>query len=464
VRLTKKLASVGSVVIVTATFGLVAAPAAHAAVAPMDPTDWTVACDSVTGTIKFATAISLAPSASNNTITVKAIASGCTVPDTHVADGTAPGVNGGGATTGDPYTCVRPGVKHAMTVANGTTTIGTPNISSATSPGVFLASDVGQFVTSSIVGNIPANTFIDSVGTLVDPDGPGGLPPSSTTAVLSQNASTSTVLAKFTLALGTPNQPCVNIAPTKFGGVLTSLAGSNQTRSTSADGNTTSGSCSISSVTGKFTSGDINGTITGAGIPSGTTITAIGALVDGNGADPGGLWYAQTATLGVNTIAQPTLHCATATSSTATFTITKANSSGCLGLSGLSTGTSGNNIAQFKNGSKGLDNLTPLPKLLTAGSGSLNANVTAAIGSTFGNTYVAPWGSYGLFQVGGGGGNGGFTPPNTARTTDAFNGLDQGASDTFEGTTGESSGAILITCLGKGLKAITFGLGHVSFG
>jgi len=120
----------------TASLGIAAAPAAHAAVAPLDPTNWTMSCDSLTGSIKFATALSLAPSTSNNTITVKAVTQGCTVPDTHVDNGTAPGVNGGGAAAGDPFTCVKPGVKHTTTGAPGNTATGSPNISA--SAGSFL--------------------------------------------------------------------------------------------------------------------------------------------------------------------------------------------------------------------------------------------------------------------------------------------------------------------------------------
>jgi len=371
--LTKKLASVGSAVIVTATFGLAAAPAAHAAApAPLDPTNWTVACDSLVGTIKFATALTLAPSTTNNTITVKAVTSGCNVPDDHVANGAAPGVNGGGGTHGDPFTCVQPppltAPKHVTSGAPGTTTSGSPNIGAAS--GSFLATDVGQFITG--IG-IPANTLVNSIG--------GG----GSTAVLSQNATGTASNIKFTLALGTPNQPCVNIAPAKLGGTLISLAGHNQS---------------------------------------------------------------------------PPV----------------ADSSGCLGLSGLSHGTSGNNVTQIKNQAKGLDNATLLPKLLDAGSGSLNANVTSGVTATFGGTFTGDaWGaSYGEFQLGLVQTNSGpvQATPAVTRTNsapagavgNAFQGTDSGHSDGFDGTTGESSGAILIQCLGKGVKTIDFGIGEVNFG
>jgi len=352
--------------------GIAAAPAAHAAApAPLDPTNWTLACDSLTGTIKFATALSLAPSTSNNTITVKAVTQGCTVPDTHVADGTAPGVNGGGAATGYPFTCVQPGVKHVTSGAPGITTSGSPNITAAS--GSFLAGDVGQFITGT---GLQPNTLVSSIG--------GG----GSTAVLSRNATATASNIKFTAALGTPNQPCVNIAPAKLGGTLISLAGHNQT---------------------------------------------------------------------------PPI----------------ADSSGCLGLSGLSTGTSGVNVTQVKNQAKGLDNVTLLPKLLTAGSGNLNANITSGVGATFGTTFSSDgWGaSYGEFQLGlVEGPPATFTQatPAQVRNTNApagsvgnaFQGpgASHGSQDGFDGTTGESSGAILTACLGKGVKAITFGIGHVNFG
>ena len=358
-RLTKKLASVGSAVIVTATFGLVAAPAAHAAApAPLDPTKWTVSCDSIVGTIKFATALTLAPATTNNTITVKGTLSGCNVPESDGAP-VAPGVNGPGPAqgTGDPFSCVMPpplsAPKHVTTGAPGDTTSGSPNIVAAS--GSFLSSDVGQFITGI---NIPANTLVNSIG--------GG----GSTAVLSQNATGTATNIKFTLALGTPNQPCVNIAPAKIGGVLTALAGHNQS---------------------------------------------------------------------------PPV----------------ADSSGCLGLSGLSSGIQGSAVSAFKNQAKGLDNATLLPKLLDSGG---NANVTTTVSQTNGATYSSDsWGaSYGEFQIGASFGTT-VTPRNG---TDAFEGpgTSHGSNDTFDGTTGESSGSILVQCLGKGVKLLNFGIGHVTFG
>jgi len=357
VRLTKKLASVGSAVIVTATFGLAAAPAAHAAVAPLDPTKWTVACDSLVGTIKFATALTLAPATTNNTITVSAFTSGCNVPESDGAP-VAPGVNGPGPAqgTGDPFSCVQPAPpsapKHVMTTGDGHTTSGSPNVSAASAP--FLATDVGQFITGL---GIPANTLVNSIG--------GG----GTTAVLSQNATATATNVKFTLAAGTPNQPCVNIAPAKAGGVLIALAGHNQS---------------------------------------------------------------------------PPI----------------ADSSGCLGLSGLSSGIQGPVVIGFKNQAKGLDNATLLPKLLDSGG---NANVTFAVKQTNGSTFSSDsWGaSYGEFQVGAA-----FGTAMNSRSNDAFEGpgTSHGANDAFDGTTGQSSGAILVQCLGKGVKALNFGIGHVSFG
>lgn len=366
-KLTKKLASVGATVLMAASWGLAAAPAVHAAVAPLDPTNWTVACDSLTGSIKFATAINLGISSTNNTITVKAVTQGCTVPDSSVPNGAAPGVNGGGAATGDPHTCVLPGVKHVSTGAPGNITSGSNSITAAS--GFFLASDVGQFITASNAG-IPANTLVTAIG--------GG----GATATLSQNATATATNAKFSAGLGTPNQPCVNLAPAKLGGTLIALAGHNQTPP----------------------------------IP---------------------------------------------------------DSSGCLGLQGVSTGTSGVNVTVFKNQAKGLDNLTPLPKLLTAGSGSLNANVTSGVTATDGTSFSGDgWGaSYGEFELGLVPGDGQVTPAVTRNNStpagsvgNAFQGADSGHSDGFAGTTGESTGAILTQCLGKGVKALTFGIGMVNFG
>jgi hypothetical protein len=369
-KLTKKLASVGVTVLMAASWGLIAAPAAHAAAPPpLDPTHWTVACDSLTGSLKFATALSLGVATTNNTITVKAVTQGCTVPDSSVANGTAPGVNGGGETTGDPHTCVAPGVKHVTSGTPGITHNGDQNITAAT--GSFLASDVGQFITASTpVADIPANTLV----TAVSNDGSG--------ATLSQAAQANLLTVKFTLGLGTPNQPCVDLAPAKLGGTLVSLAGQNQTPP----------------------------------IP---------------------------------------------------------NSSGCLGLQGVSSGTSGDAVTVFKNQAKGLDNVTPLPKLLTAGSANLNANVTLGVGATDGTTFSGDgWGaSYGEFEVGLVPGDGQVTPAVVRDNThpagsqgNAFQGTDSGAGDGFAGTTGESSAAILTMCLGKGVKALTFGIGMVNFG
>src|SRR5262245_3344587 len=91
------------------SFGLVAAPSAHAAgPAPLDPTRWNVTCNSVVGVIKFATALTLAPTTATNTITVAATTSDCTVPQTP-----------GNAATGDPVNCVAP-AQHQTTGPTGT--------------------------------------------------------------------------------------------------------------------------------------------------------------------------------------------------------------------------------------------------------------------------------------------------------------------------------------------------------
>lgn len=74
------LAAAGTLTLVT-TMGVVVAPAAHAAgPAPVDPSNWTVACDTITGSIKFATPLTAA-GGSPNTITVKGVADGCTTPN-----------------------------------------------------------------------------------------------------------------------------------------------------------------------------------------------------------------------------------------------------------------------------------------------------------------------------------------------------------------------------------------------
>jgi hypothetical protein len=138
-----------------------------------------------------------------------------------------------------------------------------------------------------------------------------------------------------------------------------------------------------------------------------------------------------------------------------------ADSSGCLGLQGLSNGISGSAVSAFKNQAKGLDNATLLPKLLDSGG---NANVTFSVSQTFGGTFSADsWGaSYGEFQIGTSFGTT-VTPRNG---TDAFEGpgTSHGSNDAFDGTTGQSEGAILVQCLGKGVKLLNFGIGNVNFG
>jgi hypothetical protein len=356
VKLTKKLASVGATVLMATSFGLVAAPAAHAAgPAPLDPTQWNVTCNSVVGVIKFKTPLTLAPTTATNTITVAATTSDCTVPQTP-----------GDAVHGDPVDCVAP-AQVQVTTATGATTQGSTAITLTNPPDSFKdasagkpKSDVGALITATLNGvaftGIPKLDHINTVTDATHAD-------LVTAATLTQSG----LVFKMITVPSDPVNPCVNLAPAPLKGTLSSV---------------------------------------------------------GNG--------------------QP----------------------GCLGLSGLSTGTSGNNVSFFKNGAKGVDGLTLEPKLLTAGSGGLNANVTSAVSQTNGTTFgPTAWGaSYGEFQIGAA-----FGTSVSARNNDAFEGdssqiTGHGLGDTFDATTGQSTGAILALCLSTGVRVLNFGIGGVHFG
>ena len=137
------------------------------------------------------------------------------------------------------------------------------------------------------------------------------------------------------------------------------------------------------------------------------------------------------------------------------------DSSGCLGLQGLSNGISGSAIAQFKNQAKGLDNTTLLPKLLDSG-GNANVRSTSPRHSAARTRPTPGARRTGEFQIGTQFGTT-VTPRNG---TDAFEGpgTSHGSNDAFDGTTGESEGSILVQCLGKEVKLLNFGIGHVNFG
>jgi hypothetical protein len=147
----------------------------------------------------------------------------------------------------------------------------------------------------------------------------------------------------------------------------------------------------------------------------------------------------------------------------------------CLGLSGLSSGTSGNVTMKWSmvSGTPGLllpNNTTTLGVTQTWG-GQFNDG-----GATSPATASAPWtGTYGWFAIGTAGsgrpvgtidpdGAGPGTPEQytTAPTVSgAFTGGTSGANTIFQGATVESSGTLANACFGLGIKGITFSIGYV---
>jgi len=125
----------------------------------------------------------------------------------------------------------------------------------------------------------------------------------------------------------------------------------------------------------------------------------------------------------------------------------------CLGLQGLSTGTSGSISGKFLTNPS-----TP---------GLVNASNSIGVTQTYGGTFndggtSSPasdsdsWGaSYGLFQIG----TGSFAPTTPPTVTGAYsNG--GGANLQFDGTTAQSSGTLATQCFSAtGIKGIQFGIG-----
>jgi len=129
-----------------------------------------------------------------------------------------------------------------------------------------------------------------------------------------------------------------------------------------------------------------------------------------------------------------------------------ATTNDCLGLQGLSTGTTGSITGKFAT-------VPGTSKLLDAAN-------TIAVGQTYGGTFndggttspasdSASWASqYGLFQIG----TGAFIPTSAPTVTGAYHN-DGGASFQFDGTTAESTGNLANQCFTTGIKGITFGIG-----
>jgi hypothetical protein len=125
----------------------------------------------------------------------------------------------------------------------------------------------------------------------------------------------------------------------------------------------------------------------------------------------------------------------------------------CLGLSGLSTGTSGAIAGKFTTNPQ-------TPGLVNATN---TINVTQTYGGTFndgGTTSPASdsdsWGGqYGLFQIGADS----FMPTTAPVVTGAYNN-GGGANLQFDGTTAQSQGTLATQCFSTaGIKGIQFGIG-----
>jgi hypothetical protein len=137
-----------------------------------------------------------------------------------------------------------------------------------------------------------------------------------------------------------------------------------------------------------------------------------------------------------------------------TAPITSAHSS-CNGLSGLSTGTSGDLVTKWKT-------VSGSPKITPAAS-------TLHIAQTFGGTFndggtTTPasdsdsWGAeYGIFMVGSNAAHGNTAQPTV---TGAFQGNNNGHTSTIDATTGQSFDFLAEQCLlGIPIKTLNFGIG-----
>jgi hypothetical protein len=126
----------------------------------------------------------------------------------------------------------------------------------------------------------------------------------------------------------------------------------------------------------------------------------------------------------------------------------------CLGLSGLSTSTTGNLVAKWKTAT-GSSKITPTTSTLhvaQTNGAQFNSGTPAGDQDTWG-------GVYGLFQIGSDAGHGGTLAPSV---TGAFTGGNGGATSNVDATTGQDVGAIATMCFGAGVKTLNFGIGQTT--
>ncbi len=151
--------------------------------------------------------------------------------------------------------------------------------------------------------------------------------------------------------------------------------------------------------------------------------------------------------------------------SSAKGTLASNGGSSCVGLSGLSTSTSGS-IPEKWTTNSGSPKITPTASTF---------NVNQTWGGTFndgGNTSPASdsdsWGGvYGFFSVGsalsGIPKGSGQTYTTNPSVVGAFTGGDSGHASSFQGTLSESVGGLITACV-KGIKKLAFGIGGTTLG
>jgi hypothetical protein len=136
--------------------------------------------------------------------------------------------------------------------------------------------------------------------------------------------------------------------------------------------------------------------------------------------------------------------------------VLNASTNDCLGLSGLSSGTSGTVNGKFvtASGTPGLVSGTNAFTVNQTYGGSFNDG-----GTTSEATNSDSWGAvYGMFEVG----VPSFTPTAAPLVSGAYNnGANGGPSNTFsfKGTTAQSQGSLATACFTTGIKGIQFGIG-----
>jgi hypothetical protein len=140
----------------------------------------------------------------------------------------------------------------------------------------------------------------------------------------------------------------------------------------------------------------------------------------------------------------------------------------CLGLQGLSDGSSGTINGKFLKNA-GTPTLINQPNALglTAGNSTLVINQT--YGGVFNDGGVTmpaensnSWGAqYGMFQIGADANHGGTAAPGVQG---AYSGGSGGVNSTLDATTAQSSGSLSNMCFTKGIKTIQFGIGGFTLG